>query len=459
MTVNIGLGSIVVESPEEWLKSELVRFRRMNDGSGEYESLFSYSSERDMLVTMPGFMKRIVGKCGKDDRIKDLRVKMPAPDMDWASGGLSSGWQAWHNVVESAVSEGGGIVSVPDIFGVHGMAAAIIRAYPRDRLAERGAPICLVATEDSSSARALADKIRVLVPERDVGICAGGFRSDSEDVVVAAYGTMRDVMLSAVGVFIGVIGGRLTDKADEKRAEAVSAVRNAARWGIVSTPIGGNYEPDMAEEGLFGPLVASASYNDAVKGSVGMPVTVCWLPVPRPMAPDMSAPLDVLEKMAHDENAGFVRMLGDIVHMTPPEVGCVVRAGRSLVGKFNGHLQGVVRIDKSAGEKLRKTMLDDLSGGAIRKALVEDRFFKCKVEQVLVTCSCGGADSVYNIPWGAKTKEAPDRKLYMVDFRHDWDVHNGRPGRLARNDDARKLRYRELGFSQILCDIEELPFL
>ena len=71
----------------------------------------------------------------------------------------------------------------------------------------------------------------------------------------------------------------------------------------------------------------------------------------------------------------------------------------------------------------------------------------------------GGADSVYNIPWGAKTKEAPDRKLYMVDFRHDWDVHNGRPGRLARNDDARKLRYRELGFSQILCDIEELPFL
>ena len=122
-------------------------------------------------------------------------------------------------------------------------------------------------------------------------------------------------------------------------------------------------------------------------------------------------------------------------------------------------LTGAVRIEKKDADKLRRVKLEDLSAGVIRKALVEERFFPSKLDQALVVCSCGGADSVYNIPWGAKTKEAPDRKLYMVDFRHDWDVHNGRPGRLARNDDARKLRYRELGFSQILCDIEELPFL
>lgn len=448
--------AIVVEDPDDRLSEKLTRFRRNNDGSGEYVPLYTLSRERNTLVTMPGFRRMVEDfVVSEGGRAVDRRLKMPDADSS-ATDGMPD---VWKEVAEKALAAGGGIVSVPDMFGTVGFAASIIRSYPRDRLAERGTPICLVACERIDHARDIAASLRNELPGRDVRPCTGKFGSDGEDVIVASFNTMREIPLWSVGVLICAIGGRLKDHADEIRAEAVSSVRKAARWGVASSPIGGRYEPDMIEEGLFGPLVASVSYEDAVKAGIAMPVTVCWVPCPKPNAPMISAPLDILEKLAHEENKGFLQVLGDIVYRAHPDEGCVVKASPDLISRFDGFLTGAVRIEKKDADKLRRVKLEDLSAGVIRKALVEERFFPSKLEQALVVCSCGGADSVYNIPWGAKTKEAPDRKLYMVDFRHDWDVHNGRPGRLARNDDARKLRYRELGFSQILCDIEELPFL
>ena len=68
--------------------------------------------------------------------------------------------------------------------------------------------------------------------------------------------------------------------------------------------------------------------------------------------------------------------------------------------------------------------------------------------------TCGGKDAASRrIPRGGK-------RAYIVDFTHDWDVHNGRSGRLRLNDEARTVRYKEMGFSQIrLEDPSQLPFL
>ena len=49
---------------------------------------------------------------------------------------------------------------------------------------------------------------------------------------------------------------------------------------------------------------------------------------------------------------------------------------------------------------------------------------------------------------------------YIVDFLHDWDIHNRRPGYLYRNDIARMTQYEQYGFAQYKFKrVEELPFL
>ena len=268
-------------------------------------------------------------------RAVDRRLKMPDADSS-ATDGMPD---VWKEVAEKALAAGGGIVSVSDMFGTVGFAASIIRSYPRDRLAERGTPICLVACERIDHARDIAASLRNELPGRDVRPCIGKFGSDGEDVIVASFNTMREIPLWSVGVLICAIGGRLKDHADEIRAEAVSSVRKAARWGVASSPIGGRYEPDMIEEGLFGPLVASVSYKDAVKAGIAMPVTVCWVPCPKPNAPMISAPLDILEKLAHEENNGFLQVLGDIVYRARQDEGCVVKATPGLISRFDGFVR------------------------------------------------------------------------------------------------------------------------
>ncbi len=443
MKAHLGNGSIVVNEPDEKILRSLVRFRHANDGSGEYEDLYSYSSDRDIMVTMPGFAKRISKMV---DRVVDERVRMPDPDRSTYE--RIDG--AWRPVIEKAVEEGGGIISVPDVFGIAGAAAAIIGAYPKDGLIDRSTPMCLVAVGDADTARSVGYELRKLMPEREVGIN----RSDSEDIVVASFSTMRDVMLSAVGILVCAIDGPLKDAAESLRAESISSVRNAARWGVASSPFGGPYDPDMAEEGLFGPFVASATYDDAVKAGTCAPVTVCWLPAPRPNAPSVSAPLEVLEKIAHDDNPMFADMVKDIFRATPNDVGMLMQARKGKLSRFAP--LGVLTLDKKNSD--RKRVIEDIVCGTIRKAVVQEDLLPRNTRQAMIASSCGGISSVRNFPCWIKDGEGD--RAFVVDFMHEWDVHNGRKGRLAMNDDARKSRYREMGFSQVaLNGIDELPFV
>ena len=76
----------------------------------------------------------------------------------------------------------------------------------------------------------------------------------------------------------------------------------------------------------------------------------------------------------------------------------------------------------------------------------------------MVVANCTGRDMTgWSIPWRHLTK--PGEKTYLVDFRHDWDRHNGRPGRLALNDAARMRRYMDMGFTQMsVSNAAQLPF-
>lgn len=446
MKVTLGRGSVVVRFPSRELMSGLSRFRHTKDGSGEYEQLYTLSVQRDSLVTMPGFAKRVISMC-PEHRIIDERIPLPVPDIGKALQGVDP---VWHGVVKDALAADGGTVAIPSIFGTVQFASAIARAFPRDRLAERGTPTIVVAVKDHEAARRVAFGMRSLLPGRDIGIG----ECDGDDILVCTYGTIDKYSRASVGIIIGDdIACEDPGKTFVKRAATISAFRNAARWGVYETAGGGCEELDMAAEGLFGPIVASASYNDAVKANVGAPVTVCWLKAPQPNSQWGSAPLKALSALAMGPE--FMRMVSEIAMRTK---GCIVCSDATIQQKLLNtvYSPGLAVVNRKMSEKDRRIVFGNIETGGVSLALVTwDSFPPATCQGVMVAVTCGGKEFAgAKFPW--RTKD----KVYIVDFVHDWDVHNGRPGVIARNDEARKRRYADMGFFQMfVADVNHLPFI
>lgn len=449
--IHIGRGSIVVEYPTRDLMSGLSRFRHGVNGQGEYEELYTLSERHHSLVTMPGFADRIIQLC-PDEGIKDERIPMPKPDVEKAIDGVD---EVWHGVIKDALAKGGGVVSIPEIFGIVGFASAIAMAFPRDVLAERGTPLTVIAARDSEDARQIAFGMRKVLPERKIGIS----ECCSDDIVVAPYGITEKYSAKDTGVLMCDISYDDQGKALMKRVETVSAFRNAARWGMYATA--GGWIPDeldMAAEGLFGPISASVMYEDAVKANVAAPVTVCWLKAPRPNVNWGSAPFNTLSSIAMGEK--FIGIVSAIVNRTSGDIGCIVCSDIKTQEEIRNHIdEGIFAfVNKKTSVKDARIIFDDIATGGRPKAFVTwDRFPPETSQGVMVSATCGGSEFAgMKFPWRAFNSG----KVYIVDFTHDWDFHNGRPGVLARNDAARKRRYSELGFSQIeVKDVDHLPFI
>ena len=452
MKVSIGRGAIVVDDPDKNLMDGLKMFVHRR-GGGEYEELYTLSNDGNILVTLPGFASRVKRIC-QNAKVVDERMPMPYPDLDAAIVGND----AWKDMIARAVCACGGVVSVPDVFGEDAMAAAILRAFPRGSLLVRGTPLSVIAAKDGAHARKLAGALSALLPEREIGFTATNRYTESEDVIVAPYDAMFDVQVQYAGVFIGT---DLTSGNFTSRARCVSSIRSAARWGICATSTGGAIEVGLDVEGLFGPVVSHASYSDAVKAGIGTPISVVWIPCPKPNEYSGSAPLSVLSCSAMQNNAAFVMLLAEIMRSVNNETGCILCTEQTVLAeRVKSLLPNVVEIGRNTPAKEKKAALCDIAGGTIRKAIVSSGCFpRYTSHGVMVVANCCGSEmSGWNIPWRHLTR--PGEKTWIVDFRHDWDMHNCRPGRLALNDESRMRRYREMGFSQIAVeDVAQLPFL
>ena len=377
---------------------------------------------------------------------------MPTPLLDLAVVGL----EPWADAVVRAVGACGGVLSVPDILGTAQLAAAILRAFPRDGLLDRGTPLSVIATKDGPSARALADQLREILPDREIGFTTSDKYTESEDIVVTPYTEIFGYQAQYAGI---LIGDDLTAVDFLRRDRRIAPIGSAARWGIRSTAAGGAVELDMDVEGVFGPLVASIAYDDVVKAGIAVPITVVWLPCPKPKEYLGSAPLGVLAETAMPRNKAFVGIVAEILDAVPDGTGCILCTDNSnLAARVSACVPRAVEVSKDAPAKARKEILGGLAGGAIRKAIASSGCFPRKTDHgVMVVATCAGELPGWSFNWRHLKK--PGEKAWLVDFRHDWDRHNGRPGRLALNDEARMRRYKDMGFAQMsVPDVARLPF-
>lgn len=448
-TVYVGNGSIIIEFPDEGLERELSVFRHTKKGDGYYDHLYTRSPTHNAIVTMPGFRQRVLDFSG-DAYVKDRRIPLPIPDI---ADALKSLHPVWHLGIENAIKSEGGVLSIPSLLGSSRVIAALLKAYPKDKLVERGTPISIVATRNVR-AKLIGKELKRLLPDREIGIG----KTDSDDIIVAPYSILDETPRRLAGIFIGddVTGGDLV-----ARAEKISAIHSAARWGIQTTPFGGDVKLDLAVEGLFGKVVASLSYLDAVKAGVGVPITVCWMKAPRPNVSLGSASIDMLEALAMQENPPFVKFVAEILQKTPSKIGCLLHTGPIAMSKrVSQYLPDVAEAHAHKTKSEQKAVLTGISEGTIRKAILSNEFVPQKQNHgVVIVATCRGCDFVETLfPWRALSHVG--EKAYIVDFYHDWDVHNGRRGCLALNDEARKKRYEEFGFNQfVVSSIAQLPFI
>lgn len=452
MVIHISRGSVVVENPTQALMESLRRFRRNDNGEGEYENLFTMSEDGRNLATMPGFANRAIRLSeGSRARICDERVPMPEADGRAAMEGLHG---CWSNVVYWALKAGGGIVSIPDILGDANMVGAILRAHHREALMDRGTPLSVVAFRDRGSARRAMRTLTEMLPGRDVGLFVSGEYVDTDDVVVTTYAMLKDVPYCYVGVFIAC---DIASCELQEGVEGISALRNAARWGIYRTPLGGAVDVDIVAEGLLGPACASASYADAVASGFAAPVVVCWVRAPKIELG--SLPRDVLLAAAVQDE-GFCRMASDIIRRTPGELGCICCADSRALGERLAGMSGddVVFVHRRTPAKVREAVVRDVASGTIRRAVCSELDMPQSNHGVEVLATCRGDVARLRVP--GRPSRGPNDRSYIVAFCHDWDMHNGRPGYLARNDEARQRRFQELGFRQMFFEsVDQLPFL
>ena len=437
-TIHVNNGSLLVEFPEAELERELSVF---NHETREYEYLFTRSPGRDALVTMPGFAER-AKSCCENSRILDERRPLPDPE-EMSEDVL----EVWRKPIGAAIKSGGGIVQIPSVLGMARLVAEILRAYPKQNLVDRGTPISIIAVRDNESAKVLKEELSNLLPGREIG------RADSDDIIVTPYSSLDDVPRHLTGIFIGDLSG---DVDPRKIVEGVSGFRSAARWGVYETDTGGKPEVDLVTEGLFGQVVASASYADAVKAGLTIPITVCWLEVPQPPRQVLNE-FKFQEANATAENPGFIRMVSDIVRKVPGDVGCCVVADTvAAVKRLQDANPALVTLETSMTKKERLRRTEDIESGVVRKfATTSDVCPSIKGVGVVISASCRKTGQ--KLPWREKKRDG--ERAYVVDFLHKWDLHNGRPGHLGLGDKARERSYSEAGFSQLrVANVQKLPF-
>jgi hypothetical protein len=154
----------------------------------------------------------------------------------------------------------------------------------------------------------------------------------------------------------------------------------------------------------------------------------------------------------------FLGVVKDIAYRTPRDVGCVICSDDQIQKKISDMIRGpgVTVVNKKVPTKDLRIAFDNIAGGNSAIVLSTwECFPPATAQNVMVSVTCGGREFAgRKFPWTNKGK------VYLVDFSHDWDAHNGRPGMLARNDEARRRRYAEIGFSQIsVSDVDHLPFI
>lgn len=430
------------------------------------------------MHTLPGFTAKVVHKLhelGYRVNIIDQRTPAPEPDIIKACKGLR---EYQYEAAYAALNSRGGIVSCPTGWGKTHLMGAIIRGYSPEAMALRGTPQTLVVTPTLDISDKNYHDLVDILPEREIGIVNTNYKRFSDDVQVVTPESLDHVDMSDVGLLIydevhTVSMGRMTRLIQADRA---------VRYGMSATPTGRFDGGDKIIEGLFGPVVYTKTYREAVQDGAVVPIKVYWVTCPQP--PGYTGGYNsknacyrhVIWRNSgmHEIVAGLMRRAADdyqvlavvdkIEHMNfmlphmPDDV--VPVHAETVAKKCTGLRRGNI---EPISKKKRREIYEKVASGELTRVL-STGIYRTGVDfpnlRVLINCEGMGSQIIAGQLPGRASRSRDGKDVgYIVDFWHPWDMveDNGRskPGMILRDDRARERVYTDLGFEQEWIDDPE----
>lgn len=512
-TLTLGDGFIGVSPYPNTLLKELGYYRHSMDyDQGQHKRVFKAKREdlyREEIgvgpdgtqvmtcFTMPGFAKRVKDHLiavGWEVEVVDNRTPMPEPDYDKAFSGLRE-YQL--ELVWNLLQSGGGILSGSTGLGKSHVIKALCNAYGHETLRLRGTPTIVVAVPDKDITRQNYETLANLLPDRKVGLLMSGSSIVSDDIQVVTLDSLHKINPADVGV---VIVDEMHTASADSRATKLLEFSKARFFGVSATPDGRYDGKDTVAEGIFGPVVATFSYQDGVKAGCLVPLKVLWLDAPEPQMGATSYCKYKMREKRYDYgvfyNLNLNRLIGRIFKSIPD--------GLQALGmlKFTQHMEHVLRgcaqehcmpLPEQAhagtdpkkfppAEFLhvhavsaadRKALYYRMKSGEVRKAIATEVYKQgVSFDDLRIVLNLGGGSSEIaskQIP-GRASRRVPGKEVaYIVEFRHPWDVKTVKtkagytrevPGPVLKDDIARGKIYDELGFEQFnLVSENELPWI
>lgn len=504
LEVVLGDGFIRVEPfiPPQLTKALTYYHRILNIGnrkksgvSGEYRPLYStdfYISDtqevHNYLITMPGFRSRIedtLTAAGYPYTVRDVRTPPPPMYIPEAMYGLR-GYQ--YETVLDLLMAGGGLASCPTGFGKTYVMAALIRAFHHDDLQARNTPLTVLSVSDKDVARKNYEDLCQILPGREIGLVMSGKTKWSDDIQVITMDSLHRIDHDSVGIFIA---DEVHTAATEKRAENISKMRKALKWGVSATPDGRFDGGDITTEGLFGPLIVDIPYSYGVEVGALVPITVYYLPCPEPACgmQQYNSYVNRTTKVRHgiEGNIRLNKMVAEIINQTPDEHQLMaIMPHLRQMNNLRQLLPGIPIVHGATTDtdltskgymdiepvsvKERDRLYQLMNSGEIRKILAT-YVYKQGVNfpnlNVMICPGGGGSKLVSGqIPGRASRRIAEKDAAYIVDFVHPWDYARKGPkqrktyGPLYKDDKSRAAVYDKLGFKQVLVtSVNDLPFV
>lgn len=508
-TIRLGDGYICVEpSYPEILPNKLKYWHRSLEWSeqrmaristGHYEELATVSQWIDpetqelkqrLVTPFTGLMHRIrtvLRESGWDYKIVDERTALPKPDIYGACTHLR---EYQYEGAYKAIMSYGGVVCAPTGFGKTALIAAMIKAFPREQLQLRGTPLIVVSVPDKEinlkNYNDFVDPKLNFLPGREVGLVMSGHNRFSDDVQVITMDSLHRINPEDVGVFIA---DEVHSAASAERTLSIQKMTKAVKWGVSATPDGRFDGRDLVTEGLFGPVVYSCTYAEAVKFGALVPITVYWVDCPEPtLGIDKYMRFKTREgKYRHGvwRNNARNEVIGQLMRDIPDTMQtlCIMQRldhMNSLVplcGPGTSYVHGNTSAEemivhpnlRAISNQERAETYRSMNKGEISKIL-STHIYKQGVNfpelEIVINAGGGGSDIVAKqIPGRESRKTETKTRSILIDFQHRWDVSLNDRGRevagpIFSDDKAREKAYTQLGFEQIwVKDLSQIPFL
>lgn len=241
----------------------------------EIQRRLLYQMHGDNLVCSAGLRKRLLVKLrsmGVKIKTDDVRVDK-LPPANWAKLEELGEIEFRHRQPEALAmidSCEGGVIVAPTGFGKTFMAAVLCKIYPRSRIAFVSPGIQLM--------QSTYDKLQKIVPGQ-VGMLGGGRNEPNKRITLCSADSLHKLPLDKMHL---IIYDEVHTSATDKRAALLCGKKTDAKFiGFTASPNCRADGADFVVEAIFGPILLTVTYAEAVDNDAVTPINTQFITLPK----------------------------------------------------------------------------------------------------------------------------------------------------------------------------------